>query len=219
MKRKLALVLFIILIIPLMGHTDSLPSFTLSEGLNTITFVVTNSWNQDISGLTITIPTNSVPSWLSVKKSRDTLDIQSNTASQRSFTILVEVDNAPLGDAVELPLQFVDAKKNTWESSIQLIIQSDKPSAFTLYRNYPNPFNPTTTIRFYTPKNENIQLIIYNSLGQKVKTLIHDSLTAGMHSVQWNGINDDGSKVSSGVYFYRLQAGAFSESKRMTLIE
>ncbi|MCW8995710.1 MAG: T9SS type A sorting domain-containing protein, partial [Psychromonas sp.] len=86
---------------------------------------------------------------------------------------------------------------------------------FRLEQNYPNPFNPSTTINFSVP-NENtlVSLKIYNSLGQEVGTLINQIVPAGNHEVQF-----DASSLSSGVYFYTLNAGNFVESKKMILMK
>jgi hypothetical protein len=80
--------------------------------------------------------------------------------------------------------------------------------------NYPNPFNTQTTIRFILPEPQNVQLIIYDLLGRQVQMLIDGYLQAGSHS-----INFDASGLSSGVYFYRLQAGKTVETKRMVLLK
>lgn len=92
------------------------------------------------------------------------------------------------------------------------------PSSTRLMGNLPNPFNPTTEIRFDLSKRVTVSLEIYNVSGQRVRTLSAGSLPAGSHAVTWDGRDDTGTSVSSGVYFYRLQAGEFTESKRMTLI-
>ncbi len=98
-------------------------------------------------------------------------------------------------------------------------ITTDLPGSFTLAQNYPNPFNPQTTIKFALPRNETVRLEIFNMLGQKVRTLINAELSAGYHRFIWNGKNTLGEPVSSGIYFYRLQAGdAFVKIKKMTLI-
>lgn len=86
-------------------------------------------------------------------------------------------------------------------------------TSFSLKQNYPNPFNPSTTIQFSLPKEEHVGLRIFNLLGEEVAALISGRLRAGAHSVQWNA-----SAVPSGVYFYRLQAGDFSETKKLILI-
>jgi len=95
------------------------------------------------------------------------------------------------------------------------------PIASQLIGNYPNPFNTTTTISFSTTKNtENTELIIYNLIGQKIKSLINQNMEAGQHSVIWDGTDDSGKTVSGGMYFYQLKVGKnISESKRMMLLK
>ncbi len=87
------------------------------------------------------------------------------------------------------------------------------PDQFTLAQNYPNPFNPTTTIKFSIPEASVVTLKIYNILGEEVKTLIDEFKEIGNHSVQFNA-----SQLSSGIYFYRLKAGSFIETKKMILL-
>jgi len=95
------------------------------------------------------------------------------------------------------------------------------PQHFSLYQNYPNPFNPTTVIRYSVSSDDPIHttLRIYNTLGQKVKTLVNESKGAGDYEVIWDGKNDQGKEVTSGVYFYRLEADRFSEVKKMILVK
>jgi flagellar hook assembly protein FlgD len=99
------------------------------------------------------------------------------------------------------------------------------PEAFALLQNYPNPFNPTTTLRYGIPKDALVTLTVYNVLGQKVTTLKSEIQNVGFHNVQWNGRNDSGSPVSTGVYFYRLEAKpvdgseTFSSLKKMLLMK
>ncbi|MFC1554230.1 aryl-sulfate sulfotransferase [candidate division KSB1 bacterium] len=93
------------------------------------------------------------------------------------------------------------------------------PLTFTLHQNYPNPFNPVTNIKFDLDKTENATLLIYNSLGEEVKTIVSQLLTPGTHVYTWDGSNNSGSKVSSGIYFYRLTAGNQAGLKRMIYIK
>jgi hypothetical protein len=85
--------------------------------------------------------------------------------------------------------------------------------------NYPNPFNPETTISFYLQNNRNVKLSIYNTKGQKVKTLVNEILPAGDHSIIWHGRDSNGKRVSSGIYFYKLKAGNFQKVRKMILIK
>jgi len=101
------------------------------------------------------------------------------------------------------------------------IISTDNPTVikeFYLEPNYPNPFNPETTITYQIPKASQVKLEIINILGQPVITLVDKEQLAGFYSVQWNGKDDSGRSVPSGVYVYRLAAGQFVESKKMLLL-
>jgi hypothetical protein len=88
------------------------------------------------------------------------------------------------------------------------------PDKFALEQNYPNPFNPTTNIKFSLPQATNVQLVIYNSMGQEVKSLVNGYKNAGSYSVDFNA-----SSLSSGVYFYKLITSEFVETKKMTLVK
>ena len=94
------------------------------------------------------------------------------------------------------------------------------PVAYSLGQNYPNPFNPVTNIEFTLPKNDHVKLIIFDVLGRKVAELIDKDLLPGRYQVQWNGQNSHGKQVSTGVYFYQLDArnGEFFKVKKMLLM-
>jgi hypothetical protein len=93
------------------------------------------------------------------------------------------------------------------------------PEEYILYDNYPNPFNPTTTIMFAMPEAAKATIEIYNILGQKVKTLYADNLKAGIHTVQWDATDSHGNQVSAGVYIYRLSTNNVSKTKKMILLK
>lgn len=93
------------------------------------------------------------------------------------------------------------------------------PTRIELVQNYPNPFNPSTTIKFGLPDESRVKLVIYNVLGQKVKELLNDTRGAGYHTVMWNGRNETGQQVSSGLYIYRLETAKGVQSKKMLLIK
>lgn len=99
----------------------------------------------------------------------------------------------------------------------------DKPGnlAFTyeLVQNFPNPFNPTTEIRFTLARSEHVKLVIYDILGRKVRTLIDHNMSNGRHASLWNGRNDAGNSVASGVYVYRLETKNFVQAKKMILMK
>ena len=90
---------------------------------------------------------------------------------------------------------------------------------FILNQNYPNPFNAQTTIRYYLPHSSNIELCIYNIMGQKVKTLVNGSQTIGFQSVTWDGTDKNDSEVASGVYFYRVKTDCSEQIRKMVLLK
>jgi len=91
--------------------------------------------------------------------------------------------------------------------------QSNQPETFSLSQNYPNPFNPSTQIRFEIPVSGFVSLKVFDLLGRQVATLVNEQREAGSYSLQWNG-----AKMPSGVYFYRLEASAFTETKKLILL-
>ncbi len=115
----------------------------------------------------------------------------------------------------------IDAKaafEHTWVGVEEEAENDTKPVHFHLFQNSPNPFNPTTTIDYDLPEASHINLVICNVIGQKVKTLVNSYQKGGHHSAQWNGRDMSGNLVGSGIYFYRIKAGNFSETKRMLLL-
>lgn len=99
--------------------------------------------------------------------------------------------------------------------------ETKKPFGFSLGQNYPNPFNPQTVIRFSlsNPQTINTTLAIYNVLGEKVRTLLNEQKKAGSYEVVWDGKDDQGKELASGIYFCNLKVGRFSESKKMLLLK
>ncbi|HEX9970964.1 MAG TPA: PKD domain-containing protein, partial [bacterium] len=92
------------------------------------------------------------------------------------------------------------------------------PTKFALHPNFPNPFNPDTWISFDVPEISQVRISIYNRLGQKVRTLIDETKPAGRFQMKWNGADDFGRRVSSGIYFYQLETDKFTATKKMILI-
>ena len=99
------------------------------------------------------------------------------------------------------------------------VVADFTPSNFELSQNYPNPFNPSTTIEFQVPQASDVNIIIYDMLGQEVKSLFAGQIQAGNYSVEWDGLNNSGSKMSSGSYIYRMTAGEFIDTKEMILLK
>jgi hypothetical protein len=164
-----------------------------------------------------------------------------NTVGREVSIILWNYSNTPIepGDSTifRLPVQLTDSNVDSLKVIISTGVNNDVslvgskqidarnmlPSTWVLYQNYPNPFNPSTTIEFDVPeitgKIPRVAVQIFNILGQKVRTIergIHD---VGRYSVKWDGVSEDGVRVASGVYFYRLLAGDYTSTKKMVMMK
>jgi hypothetical protein len=93
------------------------------------------------------------------------------------------------------------------------------PDVFALHQNYPNPFNPVTTIRFDIPQESHVRMDVYNVMGQRVRTLMNGTMQPGFHAVRWDGTNDMGKPLASGMYIYRIQSSKFTSVKKLVLMK
>ena len=117
---------------------------------------------------------------------------------------------------------YTTTKLPTPEEGILLDVELIEPGTvkeFTLEQNYPNPFNPNTLIRYSVVKSSQVSLKIYDVLGREVKALVNQEQVNGIYEANWNGDDNLGNKVSTGVYFYRIEAGDYIETKKMMLIK
>ena len=99
------------------------------------------------------------------------------------------------------------------------IIEDVIPLTYSLYNAYPNPFNPVTTLSYNLPDDGIVNITIYDMMGRIVKTLVNSPQTVGHRSIQWNATNDVGQPVSAGFYLYSIEAGEFTQTKKMVLLK
>jgi hypothetical protein len=117
------------------------------------------------------------------------------------------------------PKYTIDVLRYSRSALIGIIpLSNEVPQRFELSQNYPNPFNPTTNINFAIAKQSDVTIKIYDLLGREVRTLVNQKMMPGTYKVDWLSDNNEGKSVSSGVYFYRITAGDFTDSKKMILI-
>jgi len=99
-------------------------------------------------------------------------------------------------------------------------VDDKAPSAFALHQCAPNPFNPSTTIRYDVPRNgERVSIAVFDVAGRRIRTLVDDVQPAGTRSTSWDGRDERGQQVASGVYFYRMIAGQFVQTRKMVLLK
>jgi hypothetical protein len=128
--------------------------------------------------------------------------------------LVFEIDNSCIPDNTT-------QRVNTFWSNTALAVDDDAPIAqkFEVYGNYPNPFNPSTQIKFATEKNSTVQITIYSILGQEVTELQNGDLAAGTYNISWFGTDHFGNKVPSGVYFYEVRSDNRIQKGKMLLLK
>ena len=130
-----------------------------------------------------------------------------------------KIKNMSLPEIKKYKLKMNEGQISVNVLNSSLSINPSLPSTVQLDQNYPNPFNPETTIHFSLPKESLVDLTIYNVLGQRIRNLISQKYAAGEHDVNWDGRDDSGEIVNSGVYLYRIKAGDFTDQRKMTFMK
>ena len=150
---------------------------------------------------------------LEIYASANNLDLQTVVRVNGARILYAWVDAVQPGRGFDILGALLDVSTVTAVTSA-----SPRDRAFTLYPNYPNPFNPETTIEYELAQPGPVRLSVYNVLGQRVRTLVDAWQPAGRHRVRWRGRRDDGRPAASGVYFYELQAGERQTRRKMLLL-
>ena len=142
------------------------------------------------------------------------LQVASRDALKGDYWVnLIIESNDPASPQIDIPIRISVSGEALIAGDAEAI-----PNALALLQNYPNPFNPQTTIAFNLPERAFTRLIIYNALGQAVRTLVEDHLPPGEYQISWEATNDFGQQLPSGIYFYELKADEISRIKKMVLL-
>lgn len=161
-----------------------------------------------------------------------TMDYQADTWDDQYSGLLISYDHETISSGeisavklsddpnLDVSLDFVDAADADGRPlQINIKKTAAMPGVFALHQNVPNPFNPSTEIRFDLASAEHVTLTVYNILGQEVVRLVDGNYPAGSHNVIWDGVDGDGRPAASGMYFYRIIAGTDSASRKMVLMK
>ena len=130
------------------------------------------------------------------------------------MTLLTETDYNQ-----DLQVRFYDQEGKEILTGTALLKITPVPARYALGQNYPNPFNPTTTIRFELPEDTHTRIAIYDLRGREIVLLANKPFHAGYHQVVWQGRDTFGNAVPSGMYFYRMEANAFSRTRKMVFLK
>lgn len=194
-------------------------SISNAKNVNAVTFELNiDSKSADIESVK---PVNLPSDWQFVQ-----------TYADNKLTVMM-VGLSPLQDAKDLAnvaIKITSKEANVKISGFGIVNNLEKqpmaeinvrqvPTAFELSQNYPNPFNPSTVIKYQVPQNSYVKLAIYDISGRVIKTLVNGQQEAGYYSINWDGNTEAGSKVASGMYIYRIEAGSFTSVKKMLLMK
>tara|TARA_B110000438_G_scaffold274871_1_gene295410 strand:- start:4630 stop:5100 length:471 start_codon:yes stop_codon:yes gene_type:complete len=135
--------------------------------------------------------------------------------SQDEKELFIYIDGDVLTSEIEVSYQLFSKDGAAGNGIMEL----GNPDEFKLYQNYPNPFSSQTTFQYDVAEATSVKIYIYNTLGQLVKTIDQGENSVGTHTVEWDGKNDDGDTLSSGVYFYQLRTKDFNKTMKMLLVK
>lgn len=194
---------------------DSLGLITTTQSINsTFASKVQAQWNGQAIDFDNDDNYELIASFQSNQDSIVTLNLTWNAAASKYDTVRTAIKNQKSWAFQRF--EFVGSGTGVAQHDVTFITPED----YVLEQNYPNPFNPETTIEYALPLNKKVSLRIYNMMGQVVRTLVKDELqSAGRQTIVWDGKNDAGIRVASGVYIYSLEFGNFKKAKRMTLLK
>jgi hypothetical protein len=182
---------------------------------NTIALSIQNNSSLEAKGVSVAF--NKLPSWLDFKASSVTIkSISANASEDAEFTFSVD-KKAPVGRDTTLTATITTTDGQSWTKDIKISIGA--PKDYKLYNNFPNPFNPSTKIAFELPMASHVRLIIYDVVGREVTQVADADYPSGYTELTWNGLNKNGSLVSSGVYFYRVSTDSWSRVKKMMVLK
>jgi hypothetical protein len=200
-----------------------LPSILLAQSYeipynskgNSLSLTVENT--ASITAKNVSVEIQNPPSWLKLGSSKLMLkDIDSKKSKDAEFSFSLE-RTAPVGKEQKLSISIKTSDGQTWSKDIVFTV--NPPKEFHLYNNFPNPFNPSTKIAFELPIVSRVKLVIYDALGREVRTLTDEDHPAGYIELTWDGRNDGGATVSSGIYFYRVSTQKWNSVKKMVVMK
>lgn len=222
MTGKMSLVGFLMWVVGVgVVQGEGLPVVELEEGDNRVFLSVVNEGNEALRGLWVEVKVEGLPSWVWIGDVMQRVAVAEQSKGREKLLLDIHVGEGVQGEVFELPLVLRDVGGRAWTFKVLAKVRDASPTSYALMQNTPNPFNPSTVIRYAVMGDRRVrtELEVFNSLGQRVRTLVDEEQGEGFYSVVWDGRDDRGHLVSSGVYVYRLTAGTFVQVRKMTLVE
>lgn len=218
--RKLNFITCLIFFISFDFFANSSIPVKLKYGENVLSIKVSNNTSSLLKSLAVKINSN-LPEGILITSLNNSIEVKPNNESNNTLKLKIVVNNNCKNGNYTVPLTLQDSLHNQWNYSLELELLNTVPLDFELTQNYPNPFNGSTNIKYSLPNDteENVKLVIYNLLGQKVKTLVNEKQAAGNYNVVWNGKDETDKPCASGIYLYKISTNNFTDVKKMIFLE
>lgn len=208
--KKIKIYAVLILLFAFSLNAQNFYNIPLGSSDNNVSIKIINPKNEKMENVTVRVA--SKPEWITFDNDILYLTkLESKQSEEVKFTFSVN-SNAPLNEEGIISFNIEEIKGQQWQKLFK--VQAVIPDKFELMQNYPNPFNPVTTIKFSLPQDKFVKLKVFNILGETVQYLLNEEKKAGLHTVQFNA-----SSLSSGVYFYSIEAGDFKAVRKMLLMK
>lgn len=195
-------------------------SLHLYAGENIIAFGIANESGTVVKSLKVIPDAEKFPNGVRVAETVIPVDFTSETETLE-LSLQIDVDPGYEGAVVALPLILIGDTGQRWYVALPATLEVRPIAKTELLPNHPNPFNPETTIyyRLAGSEKQETKLLIYNIIGQKIRTLVQEYQSSGEYAARWDGTDDRGQRVSSGIYMYHLTFGDFAQTRRMVLLK
>lgn len=211
----------VILIISAFVSSEELPSIKLKAGDNEIRVKINNKSGLDLKSICIETNQENLPEGLSVTTDAQCLEVPANSQSKTSLKLNLHVSEEIDEGIYKIPIVIKDKANRTWNVTLTEDYEIEKADKYELHQNYPNPFNTHTQIRYKSAAEQEAEtkLIIYDALGRRICTLVDIKQPHGTYQVSWDGKDERGAEVSSGIYFYKLTADSFVKMNKMMFLK
>lgn len=215
-KSVLLLLMFFTLV-----RADSQTEIELKPGNNEIAIKVLNNSDLNFESIYVVVEKKNLPDGFIFKQNSVKMNLSSKSKSENGLQINIEVNEKAEPGIYQIPFTLKDKANHSWSYSLTAKFNSTKPDKYSLAQNYPNPFNAHTKINYSLTKNDEqeTRLIILDLLGRHIRTLVNEKQAAGSYNVFWDGRDEQGNEVATGIYFYKLSSGSFIKIKKMSMLK
>lgn len=202
-------------------RADSPLMVELKPGLNEVTIKILNQYHSAFDSICVMVKQDDLPEGFIISPKSQYLNVPAKSKSEDGLLLCIKVDEEAKPGVYQIPLMLMDRANHSWNYALKVKLEIPKPEEYDLFQNYPNPFNANAQIKYMlmNDQEQETQLVIYDLLGKPIRTLVNKKQSAGHYRVVWDGGDEQGKGVASGIYFYKLTSGSFMKIRKMTILK